>query len=331
MMHIKRYHLFKEYTRILKFNFKMKILASPSSIGLITSEPIELLESNGYEVIINPYGRKLTESETIDLGKDCVGIVAGVEKYNVNVINSLPLLKCISRVGVGMDSIDIDYANQKEIKVLNTPDGPTRAVAELTLGLTFSILRKIPKAHYDLKNRVWVKQTGNLLYNKKIGVIGLGRIGKMVANNFKLLGNEVIGYDLYPDKIWAEKKGIKILDLNQLLEDSDIITIHVPGNNDGSSIIGKNELNKLKDGSFLINVSRGGVVDENALYDFLNSGKISFAALDVFEDEPYHGKLCDLENVVLTPHIGSYAKEGKIKMEIDAAMNLVNYLKTIFI
>ena len=206
MMHIKRYHLFKEYTRIPKFNFKMKILASPSSIGLITSEPIELLESNGYEVIINPYGRKLTESETIDLGKDCIGIVAGVEKYNVNVINSLPLLKCISRVGVGMDSIDIDYANQKEIKVLNTPDGPTRAVAELTLGLTFSILRKIPKAHYDLKNRVWVKQTGNLLYNKKIGVIGLGRIGKMVANNFKLLGNEVIGYDLYPDKIWAEKK-----------------------------------------------------------------------------------------------------------------------------
>ena len=134
----------------------MKILASPSSIGQISLKPFELLEANGYEVVKNPFGRKLTEDETITLGKDCVGIVAGVETLDSIVIDSLPNLKCISRVGVGMDSVDISYAENKGIKVLNTPNGPTRAVAELTLGLTLSLLRKIPNAHYDLKNRIWI-------------------------------------------------------------------------------------------------------------------------------------------------------------------------------
>ena len=146
----------------------MKILASPSSIGQISLEPFELLEANGYKVVKNPFGRKLTEDETVNLAKDCVGIVAGVENLNKEVIDKLPILQCISRVGVGMDSVDIAYAQSKNIKVLNTPNGPTRAVAELTLGLTLSLLRKIPKAHYDLKNRIWKKQTGNLLFEKKL-------------------------------------------------------------------------------------------------------------------------------------------------------------------
>ena len=133
-----------------------------------------------------------------------------------------------------MDSVDIAYAESKGIKVLNTPNGPTRAVAELTLGLTISLLRKIPNAHYDLKNRIWKKQTGNLLYEKKVGVLGLGRIGRMVAEMFRSLGNPVIGYDLYPDMEWAEKNNVEILSLEQLLNQCDIITIHIPGNSDGS-------------------------------------------------------------------------------------------------
>lgn len=305
----------------------MKILASPSSIGQISLKPFELLEANGYEVVKNPFGRKLTEDETITLGKDCVGIVAGVETLDSIVIDSLPNLKCISRVGVGMDSVDISYAENKGIKVLNTPNGPTRAVAELALGLTLSLLRKIPNAHYDLKNRIWKKQTGNLLFEKKVGVLGLGRIGRMVAEMFRSLGNPVVGYDLYPDMDWAEKNNVEILSLEQLLNQCDIITIHIPGNSDGSTVLNQEELSYLKDGAFLVNVSRGGVINEDALYKMLTNGKLSAAALDVFSNEPYSGKFCDLDNVILTPHIGSYAKEGKLKMEIDAVMNLINALK----
>ena len=305
----------------------MKILASPSSIGQISLKPFELLEANGYEVVKNPFGRKLTEDETITLGKDCVGIVAGVETLDSIVIDSLPNLKCISRVGIGMDGVDISYAENKGIKVLNTPNGPTRAVAELTLGLTLSLLRKIPNAHYDLKNRIWKKQTGNLLFEKKVGVLGLGRIGRMVAEMFRSLGNPVVGYDLYPDMDWAEKNKVEILSLEQLMNQCDIITIHIPGNSDGSTVLNQEELSYLKDGAFLVNVSRGGVINEDALYKMLTNGKLTAAALDVFSNEPYSGKLCDLDNVILTPHIGSYAKEGKLKMEVDAVMNLINALK----
>lgn len=305
---------------------KKKILASPSSIGHIASDPIDLLEANGYEVIRNPYGRKLTEEETIELGKDCIGIVAGVENLNSNVINKLPYLKCISRVGVGMDSIDIPYAEKKGIAVLNTPDGPTRAVAELTLGLTFSLLRKIPIAHADLKNQVWKKQTGNLLLGKKIGILGLGRIGRMTAEMFRALGNPVAGYDLYPNKEWAIENQIEITDLKDLLSTCDILTIHIPGNSDGSAFIKKDELALLKQDAFIVNVSRGGVIDEKALIEVLKSGKLTGVALDVFSKEPYNGPLCEIENIILTPHIGSYAKEGKLRMEIDAVQNLINTL-----
>ena len=304
----------------------MKVLTSPSSIGQIGSAPFDLLEKNGYEIIKNPYGRKLTENETIELAKDCVGIIAGVENLNAKVIDSLPNLKCISRVGVGMDSVDIPYAESKGIKVLNTPDGPTKAVAELTLGLTMSLLRKIPNAHYDLRNKVWKKQTGNLLFEKKIGILGLGRIGRMTAEMFRALGNPVAGYDLYPNKEWAIKYGVEILDMKELLINSDIICVHLPAMKDGSAFITKSELDLLKDDAFVINVSRGGVIDEEALYEVLISGKLSGVALDVFSQEPYNGPLCEVENIVLTPHIGSYAKEGKLMMEVDAVQNLINTL-----
>jgi D-3-phosphoglycerate dehydrogenase len=304
-----------------------KILTSPSSIGQISSEPFDLLKSNGYEIINNPYGRKLKENEVIELAKGCVGIVAGVEPITSRVIDSLPELKCISRVGVGMDSVDLEYAKNKNIIVVNTPNGPTRAVAELTLGLTLALLRKIPNAHYDLKNRIWKKQTGNLLYEKKVGVLGLGRIGRMVAEMFRSLGNSVAGYDLHPDNDWAEKNNVEILSLKQLLNKCDILTVHIPGNSNGSSVINQVELSYMKDGALIVNVSRGGVINEDALYDMLTCGKVSAAALDVFNNEPYSGKFCDLDNVILTPHIGSYAKEGKLKMEVDAVMNLINVLK----
>ena len=305
----------------------MKILTSPSSFGQITSEPFDMLTEAGFEIINNPYGRKLTEDEVITLAADCTGIVAGVEPLTARVMDALPNLKCISRVGIGMDSVDLKYAAEKGIIVKNTPDGPTRAVAELTLAMTMALLRKIPQAHYDLKNKVWKKQTGNLILNKVIGVVGLGRIGKLVSQFFRGIGNPVIGYDPYADEAWAAANGVKLADFETVLKTADIITIHVPGNEDGSAVIGSKEIELIKQGAFLINISRGGIVNEDALYEALVGKKLTGAAVDVFSEEPYSGKLCDLDNIVLTPHLGSYAEEGKLLMEIDAVSNLINALK----
>ena len=306
---------------------KMKILISPSSFGEISSNPFQMLESSGFDIIKNPYGRKLTESEVICLAKDCIGIIAGLEPLNSSVIDKLPSLRCISRVGVGMDNVDIDYANSKRIKVLNTPDGPTRAVAELTLGMTFSLLRRIPQADSNMKKQIWKKETGNLLFGKTIGIIGLGRIGRMVAEMFRALGNSVIGYDIAPDKQWAGINNIQLCEFEHVLKFSDIITLHVPGSSDKKPLINKLELEHCKNSSIIINLTRGGVIDEKSLFEALIGGKIKGAAIDVFDEEPYKGQLTGLDNVILTPHIGSYASEGKLQMELDSVENLINALK----
>lgn len=304
-----------------------KVLLSPSSMGQCGNEPFELLKVNGYEFLNNPYGRKLTEDEVIELASDCIGIVAGVEPLTARVMDALPNLKCISRVGVGMDSVDCEYAKQKGIIVVNTPEGPTRGVAELTLGMTMALLRRIPQADAALKQHQWKKQIGNLIIGKKIGVMGLGRIGRSVAELFRGIKNPVIGFDPYANEEWAKAEGVELASFEEVLRQADILTLHVPGNKDKSPVIGAKEIAMMKDGAFIINISRGGVVDEQALYDALKSGKLTGAAVDVYTKEPYDGPLCDLDNVILTPHLGSYAKEGKLKMEVDACQNLIDALK----
>ncbi len=305
----------------------MKVLTSPSSFGKISTEPIEILKSGGYEIIDNPFGRKLTEAEVVELAKDCVGIVAGLEPLTPKVMDALPMLKCISRVGIGMDNVDLEYAKSKSIIVTNTPDGPTRSVAEFTLAMTMSLLRKIPKSDADLKQKKWNKLTGNLLFGKTVGVIGLGRIGRLVSELFCGLGNKVIGYDPYPNQEWCDRIGVALVSMEEILSSADIITLHVPGIANGTPLLGPTEVAKIKKGAFVINISRGGIVDEKALFDALKNGSLTGAAIDVFSDEPYSGKLCELDNVVLTPHIGSYAEEGKVLMEIDAVNNLIEALK----
>ena len=305
----------------------MKVLISPTSFGQISTEPQDRLTAEGYELVFNKTGQKLSEDQVISLGEGCVGIVAGLEPLTARVMDALPQLKCISRVGIGMDNVDMEYAAGKGISVVNTPDGPTRSVAELTVGVTFAMLRKIPQSDAALKNKQWKKLVGNLLHQKTIGVIGLGRIGRLVAQMFTALGNPVIGYDPFIDEKWALDNHIKKASLEEVLENADIITLHVPSSKDKKPVIGEAELKRIKKGSFLVNISRGDVVDEKALYELLSSGHLAGAAVDAFSEEPYKGPLCELENIVLTPHIGSYAAEGKLQMEIDSAQNLINELK----
>ena len=305
------------------------ILTSPSSFGQISSEPNEILKANGFEVINNPFGRKLTTAEVVTIAAECIGIIAGVEPLTAKVMGVLPKLKCISRVGVGLDNIDLEYAKRNGIIVLNTPDGPTQSVAELTLGMTLSLLRRIPRADSDMKSKLWEKQTGFLLSGKAIGVVGLGRIGRAVSKMFSGLGNQVIGFDINPDYTWAADNNVILKSLQELVCESDIVSLHIPNNKDKRPVFDSQLLSLIKKDSFLINLSRGGVVDEAALYKSLKSDHLAGAAIDVFKEEPYYGPLCELDNVVLTPHIGSYAREGKLKMEMDAVNNLLTALKDI--
>lgn len=300
-----------------------KILVSPSSFGQCGREPLDLLEQHGFIAVMNPAGRKLTEDEVMELGRDCIGIVAGIEPLTRRVMNALPDLRCISRAGVGMDSVDLAYAAEKGILVTNTPDGPSQSVAELTLGLVMALLRRIPAADANLHRGVWKKETGRLLAGKRIGIIGLGRIGKRVAGLFLALGNPVTACDTAPDGSWLTGRAVEMTGLEELCRTADIITLHTPLPAGGRPLLGERELGWMKPSAYLVNVSRGGVVDEEQLFFHLQEKRIAGAALDVFLTEPYDGPFCRLDNVILTPHLGSYAEEAKLRMEVDAVINLL--------
>ena len=303
-----------------------KILVSPSSFGQCGLRPIEILKENGFEVIENPYGRKLTEAETKELANDVIGVVAGIENYDKEVLDHLSTLQCISRVGVGVDSIDLEYAKEKGVEVLNTPNGPTHAVAELSIALAFDLLRQVSYSDRMMRKGQWKKSIGRLIDKKKVGIIGLGRIGKAVATLYKALGCQVFAYDLFPDIEWCKTNDVHLKSMNDLLRESEIISIHVSSPSDGKAMIGEGEFSILRSDVILINLARGGVMDESYLYKFLQENPNANAALDVFGVEPYSGELLDLENIVFTPHLGSYAKEAKLGMEIQAVENLIEFL-----
>ncbi len=298
----------------------MKIAITTSSFAKDSPAPLELLKTQGIEYILNPYGRALTEDETIEVLAGCAGVAAGTEPYTGRVFAALPELKVVSRCGVGMDNVDLAAAKAGGVSVKNTPDGPTRAVAELTLGLALSLLREVPAMDRDIRAGVWKKRMGCLLQDKKVGVIGLGRIGRATAALFTALGAQIA----YSDPV-TDSADFTRMELNALLAWADIITVHAPPAK-GEFLLSAERLALMREGSWLINAARGGIADEEALAELLAQGKLAGAALDVFAREPYTGPLTKLDNVILTPHIGSYAKEARIKMETDTILNLLEGL-----
>lgn len=306
---------------------KAKILISTTTFGTCGKQPLEFLEKENCEVIRNRFGRKMTPDEVIKLGKNCIGIVAGDESLNATVLESLSFLRCISRCGIGMDNVDLEKAKELGIGVRNTPDEPTRAVAELTVGVIFDVLRNISYCDREIRKGNWNKERGSLLLNKRVGILGLGRIGRMVAELLLGLGATVFGADVQPDTKWLATHKVSLLSFEDLVRESDIFCIHIPYSKDNRHIIGKKEIESMKRGAYLINLSRGGIVDEDALYQALKSNYMAGAALDVFEQEPYTGPLTELDKVILTPHIGSYAKESRLKMEVQAVRNLLEVCK----
>lgn len=224
-------------------------------------------------------------------------------------------LKVIARVGVGLDNIDTNYAKSKNIEVINAQEAAINAVSELVIGSMISLARLIPFAHSELSKGNWIKKSliGTELSGKYLGIVGVGNIGRNVGRIARALRMNIIGYDIYPiSREYINEVGMINADLNTLVESSDFITIHVPLSSDTYHLFDGDLLSRMKKSSYLINTSRGGIVDETALYDLLKDQKIAGAGLDVFEVEPpVDKKFLEMPNVICTPHIGAQTKEAQ--------------------
>lgn len=299
----------------------MKVAITTSSFAQFSDEPLEMLRRAGVEYLLNPHGRKLTEAEALEMLAGCVGVVAGTEPLTAEVIGALSGLKVISRCGVGMDNVDCAAAQTCGIGVCNTPFGPTLAVAELVLGLALNLLRNVNLMDRELRAGTWKKRMGANLAGKRLGVVGMGRIGSAVAAAFVPHDVEVAYCD--PG---VEDAPFARMDLEELLAWADIVSLNCSAPAGGGPLLDRRLLGLMRPGAWLINCARGGLVDEGALREALIEGALAGAALDVFEREPYQGELAGLDNVILTPHIGSYARESRVRMEVDAVRNLLSGL-----
>lgn len=296
---------------------------------LIHEEGLKNMRKAGFEVDANP----TIDSETL---KKIVAdyealIVRSRTKVTRQIIEAGTRLKAIGRAGAGLDNIDVEAAKKKGIVVLNTPEALANAVAELTVGLLISLARSISLADRTMKEGKWIKKelTGWQLKGKTLGTIGLGNIGERVARVSKAFGmNILITKRTPPTQKLLEELAAKFVSLEELLRQSDVITLHVPLTSETHHMIGARELELVKDGAFLINTSRGAIVDEKALLEALRSGKLGGAALDVYEVEPPKDlELIKLPNVVCTAHIGAQTREAQKEAGTMIAEKVVNLLK----
>lgn len=301
------------------------VLITTSSFS--TREANKLLEASGASVVFNPFKRKLTEAEVAALLAEHkpVGMIAGVEPLTAGVLRAAAShLKVVSRCGIGLDSVDLAAAKSLGITVLNTPDAPSPAVAELAAALALDLLRRVSEADRSVRAGKWQALMGRLLGDKTVGVVGLGRIGARAAKIFAGFGCSIIGFDPRED---AGAPGVDRVPLEELFAEADVVTLHLPMSTENRHLVGAPLLSRMKKTAILINCSRGGLVDEDALAEALKSGELAGAGLDCFETEPYAGPLKDLPNVVLTCHMGAAAEECRARMEREAAENLLGALR----
>ena len=300
----------------------MKIAISTSSFASSDSTPIEVLKSKGIEVVQNPYGRKMTESEIIDHLHDVDGLLAGLEPLNQNVFNNSPLLKAIARVGIGMDNVDLAAAKRAGVKISNTPEGPTNAVAEMTVGAALALARNIIPANQALHEKKWSKFIGQGLKNTAVLIVGYGRIGRRVAQLFKNFGSEIMICDPLVKEPEIDTS-FQLVGLQEGLRAAQIITLHASGDD---PILTSKEFILMMNGVMLLNSARGNLIEEQALIDALDSGKIDSGWLDTFPSEPYSGRLTEYSQLILTPHMSTYSTQCRKDMELAAVENILRDL-----
>ncbi len=306
-----------------------KVLVTARIFGHLSDDSFDIFKNSGFEQAKNPYrGKGLSENELIELIGGVHGLLTGVDQVTAKVINTADELKIISKFGAGVDNIDVAAATQKGVVVTNAPGMNSDAVADMTFSLILSIARRIPFANDQVRKGNWPLIVGTEICNKTLGLIGLGQIGKRVAMRAGGFNMKILAYELLPDEQFVQELGIKLVPLNRLLQESDFVSIHVPFTSETKDLIKTEQLEMMKPTAYLINTARGGIVDENALHDALESGEIAGAAFDVFKEEPLREKaLIELDNFIATPHISPFTKEAIENAEKLSAQNIIDVLK----
>ena len=289
----------------------------------------EILEKNGLKVTYEP---EITPEQIAEkIGTFEVVVVRSRTKMTRELIAKADKCKIIARVGIGLDNIDQDAAKEKNIRVINAVEGAITAVAELVIGLMISMAREIPRADREIRNGNWIKKElmGSELKGKYLGIVGLGNIGKRLGRLARALNMNIIGYDVVPiDDEFSKEVGLMKADLDTLLSSADYVSFHVPLLDSTRHMINAEKLKMMKNTARIINTSRGGVIDEEALYNSLKDGSLAGAALDVFEVEPAtENKLITLPNFIATPHIGAQTKEAQLLAANIIAEKIIQILR----
>ena len=289
----------------------------------------QLLEEAGFKV--DEYS-KLSQEELKEASQGAHGwIVRSGTKINEELIEHADVLEVIGRAGVGVDNVDLGAATRKGVLVLNAPDGNTISTAEHTCAMIMSLSRLIPQANESLTSGKWERKNfmGSELYSKTLGIVGVGKIGQTVAERMKSFGMNLLGFDPVLSQEAADKLGIRLVGMDELLVESDFITVHTPLTDSTRGMLNKDSIQKCKDGVRLINCARGGIIDESQLYDLVESGKVGGAALDVYSSEPPTEELYKLVShprIITTPHIAASTDEAQEKVAIQVTEELINAL-----
>lgn len=308
----------------------LNVLISTVPFADKNSLPIELLSGVGANFVINPIGRKLMEEELADLIVDFDILIAGTEPITAKVLSRAHKLKLISRVGIGLDNVDLLEAQKRGILVSYTPDAPAPAVAELTIGLMLSLLRNIHLANKQMHEGEWNRFFGRRIPEITIGIIGVGRIGGRVLRRLSSFGTpRILVNDINPNRNVADKLKLEWVDKETIFKEADLVSLHLPLTSQTRDLVKKEQLLSMKKDALIVNTSRGGIINENDLFEVLEKGHLDGAAIDVFEKEPYNGNLSKIERCILTSHMGSMSIDCRVKMEIEATEEAVRFISNI--
>jgi D-3-phosphoglycerate dehydrogenase len=304
-----------------------KVLITTVPFGEKNRLPIEQLEAAGIDYVINPLGRKLKEDELAELVSDFDALIAGTESITEKVMARAKCLKLISRVGIGLDSVDLLAAERRGIQVSYTPDAPAPAVAELTIGLMLSLLRSVHVVNAQMHRGEWQRHFGRRIPEVTIGIIGTGRIGGRVLRRLAAFGTpRILVNDTHPDSHVAPELKLEWVDKETIYREADVISLHVPLTGQTKNMIRREHLLQMKKDAIVINTARGGIINEQDLAEVLQSGHLSGAAVDVFNQEPYNGELARIERCLLTSHMGSMSVDCRTRMEIEATEEVIRFI-----
>jgi len=299
-----------------------RVLVTPTSFGKGDPQIKKELESLVGEVVYNPTGRPLTSAEVADLIKGCDGYIAGLDAIDRLAVSAADRLKVIARYGVGVDNVDLNAAQEKGILVTNTPGANSVSVAELTIALILALARNIVEASIATRSGGWPRMNGLSLEGKCVGLVGFGAIGQQVARRLAGFDCRLLAYDPYPNRDYAAQLGVELVGLEDLLHQSDFLSLHLPLMPDTREIVNAGFLSQMKPGAALINTSRGELIREADLLEAVKSGRLRGAALDVFAKEPPGADhpLLGVPQILVTPHCASHtdgatAKMGRMAME----------------